>query len=326
MRSTAMATNSQETGKLTLPLDGLLSPPLAVSKVASQRVVTKLAHYPQLPFEFGAEFINHKNTKRRPATRKQAGFEDTHSEGTEEPISSSSPALLAEMTPWPADATTVMLRNIPNRYSSGQVLEELVDRGLEGAFDFFYLPYDFKKKHNRGYAFINLLSVSLANSFRVLFHGQKFTKYTTQKVLEISVATTQGFDANAQKFLKRKSGRTSNPWFRPMIFTPGASTGDSRRCLPLSAENLLSCVKGHSVSDNEYKPVRPPPGLQQLQPAVRLSQALGQQESDLAKSTIGCEMEIAAAIQAATKHFLHCCISSSVRDVEKQKGRASSQF
>ena len=50
--------------------------------------------------------------------------------------------------------TTVMIKNIPNKYSQRNLLE-LIDVGYGGAYDFFYLPIDFKNKCNLGYAFIN---------------------------------------------------------------------------------------------------------------------------------------------------------------------------
>eukprot|EP00931_Biecheleriopsis_adriatica_P070418 TRINITY_DN4418_c0_g1_i2.p1 TRINITY_DN4418_c0_g1~~TRINITY_DN4418_c0_g1_i2.p1 ORF type:complete len:330 (+),score=62.51 TRINITY_DN4418_c0_g1_i2:62-991(+) len=305
----------QENRKLTLLLDGLLAPPGALPKATSKKAVGKKPRCVLLPFEFSAEFINSMKGGRHPLTQKQAGFE-----GAKEPISISSSRLLAEMDPWPPGTTTVMLRNIPHRYTAEEILEELVDHGFEGTFDFFYLPIDFSTKKNKGYAFLNLWSDSLAKSFRVVFHGRKFTKYKTQKVLEISAGATQGFEANTQKYLKYQSGRITNPWFKPMIFKAGASAGDPWQCLPLSAENLPSRVQ-----------VKAPPGLQQIRPALTLPQGLVQQESDIADGVIGSDMETAAAIEAATQHFLqsaaieaathhflHSCISSSIPDIEGQ--------
>eukprot|EP00971_Amphidinium_carterae_P042692 839208-Amphidinium_carterae.1 len=53
-----------------------------------------------------------------------------------------------------ATHTTVMLRNIPNRYTRDMLVEKLAER-FPGAYDFVYLPIDFNSKCNVGYAFIN---------------------------------------------------------------------------------------------------------------------------------------------------------------------------
>ena len=50
--------------------------------------------------------------------------------------------------------TTVMLRNVPNKYSKAALLR-LLDQNYAGTYDFFYLPIDFRNKCNLGYAFIN---------------------------------------------------------------------------------------------------------------------------------------------------------------------------
>lgn len=120
---------------------------------------------------------------------------------------------------WPEPGTTVMLRNIPNRYTAEELLAEMLSEGFEDTFDFFYLPIDFRTKRNRGYAFINFHSSDLTKRFVMSFHHWQLTRYTTQKVLEVAPALTQGFDANVAQYIKKDSQRIQNPWFRPMIFT-----------------------------------------------------------------------------------------------------------
>ena len=67
----------------------------------------------------------------------------------------------AAHVPGPARAvedrrTTLMIKNIPNKYTQKMLLQTM-DEQFRGGYDFFYLPIDFKNKCNVGYAFINLV-------------------------------------------------------------------------------------------------------------------------------------------------------------------------
>ena len=42
------------------------------------------------------------------------------------------------------ERTTVMLRNIPNKYTQRMLLDEVNTLGFEGEYDFFYLPIDYR--------------------------------------------------------------------------------------------------------------------------------------------------------------------------------------
>eukprot|EP00438_Fugacium_kawagutii_P034564 Skav216757 [mRNA] locus=scaffold3303:12117:15736:- [translate_table: standard] len=55
--------------------------------------------------------------------------------------------------------TTVMLRNLPNNYTRDMFLSLLDEEGLSGLYDFVYLPMDFRRDANLGYAFVNLVKL-----------------------------------------------------------------------------------------------------------------------------------------------------------------------
>jgi len=120
------------------------------------------------------------------------------------------------------DKTTVMLRNIPNRYTCEELLSEVMIAGFDRKFDFFYLPMDFKTKRNRGYGFINFNSASVAQQFVLAFHRRQLKLYSSKKILEVAPAVTQGYHANMSKYFEKDSERIKNDWFRPMLFNTEA--------------------------------------------------------------------------------------------------------
>ena len=53
----------------------------------------------------------------------------------------------------------VMLRNLPNNYTRDMFLSLLDEEGLSELYDFVYLPMDFCRDANLGYAFVNLVKL-----------------------------------------------------------------------------------------------------------------------------------------------------------------------
>jgi len=119
---------------------------------------------------------------------------------------------------WPDSITTVMIRNIPVRYTAEELLAELLKEGFQGTFDFFYLPIDFKTKCNRGYGFVNFRQAADCRRFAGIFNNWRLSRYASKKVLEITAAITQGFEANVAQYARKDAQRVKNEWFKPMIF------------------------------------------------------------------------------------------------------------
>merc|ERR1719440_1752418 len=121
------------------------------------------------------------------------------------------------------ELTTVMMRNVPNGYSRGMLLELLNNSGFSGRYDFVYLPMDFRNGVNLGYAFVNLINhedaVMLTNKL------QGFSQWVSDstKVCEISWAHPhQGLQEHVERYRNSPVMHHSMPDdYKPMIFMNG---------------------------------------------------------------------------------------------------------
>jgi hypothetical protein len=116
---------------------------------------------------------------------------------------------------------SMMIRNIPNRYSQQMLLSEIDKAGFKGKYNFFYLPIDFGQRANLGYAFISFNDVTIASQFVSTFEGEKLRKFKSRKILSISPAVYQGLAANLNHFAKAALQRIANPRFQPKVFVQG---------------------------------------------------------------------------------------------------------
>jgi len=120
-------------------------------------------------------------------------------------------------------ATTVMLRNIPNRYTQSMLLELLDSHGFVGRYDFVYLPMDFRNAVNLGYAFVNLLDHSCALELMRNFHGYAAWLYESTKVCEVSWAHPhQGLSDHVERYRNSPVMHPGMPdEYKPMVFQDG---------------------------------------------------------------------------------------------------------
>eukprot|EP00397_Hematodinium_sp_SG-2012_P034763 GEMP01037312.1.p1 GENE.GEMP01037312.1~~GEMP01037312.1.p1 ORF type:complete len:429 (-),score=83.29 GEMP01037312.1:418-1704(-) len=102
----------------------------------------------------------------------------------------------------PKGCTTVMLRNIPNKYTR-QMLIHILNKRFAGQYDFMYLPIDFKNKCNVGYGFINFRTPETCHLFIRHFHGIEVRKslpgFNSKKVCEVTPARVQGLIDNVRR-------------------------------------------------------------------------------------------------------------------------------
>mmetsp|Transcript_41424 Transcript_41424/g.118488 ORF Transcript_41424/g.118488 Transcript_41424/m.118488 type:complete len:418 (-) Transcript_41424:353-1606(-) len=119
--------------------------------------------------------------------------------------------------------TTVMLRNLPNNYTRDMLVALLNSKGFLGAFDFLYLPMDFRTHAAMGYAFINMVTAEDAQRLHRTFDG--FVQWAVPSSKRCCVSWSdpyQGFDSNMQRYRNSPLMHDSVPdHFRPILFKDG---------------------------------------------------------------------------------------------------------
>jgi len=114
--------------------------------------------------------------------------------------------------------TTVMIQQIPFRYTQDKLLAEINKSGFEGMFDFLFLPEDAKSHSNRGFGFVNFLSPIFAEKFYQRYQGQRLMEYEVDNPLSVKPADVQGFEQSAACFfaswrLRRRKRNACLPVF-----------------------------------------------------------------------------------------------------------------
>ena len=99
--------------------------------------------------------------------------------------------------------TTVMIRNIPIKYTDNILINALEE--FKGKYDCLYMPYDYEKKGNKGYAFINFVNPLHILYFHEKFCGKKWPLFESSKICELNSANFQGI-YEIQKHSKNYKG------------------------------------------------------------------------------------------------------------------------
>lgn len=141
--------------------------------------------------------------------------------------------------------TTVMVRNIPNKYTQSMLLEE-ININFEGLYDFFYLPIDFKNKCNVGYAFINFMNATDVATFFSEFNGQRWRNFNSEKICSISYARIQGKAAMIARF-QNSSLLEKDESYKPLLFVSKGPDKGKPESFPASEK-----VKFHQGYNEGY--------------------------------------------------------------------------
>jgi len=147
--------------------------------------------------------------------------------------------------------TTLMIRNIPNKYDLTLILTT-INANHKGKFDFFYLPIDFSNRCNFGYAFINFTHTKFIKDFYLEFNGKKWEKFNSEKIGEIKYARIQGHSALMQHFQYSRVMNQQDKKLRPYIpATPKYGIPNKQKIEELVRQQKLESYK--DVKDSDYK-------------------------------------------------------------------------
>merc|ERR1719163_743449 len=121
------------------------------------------------------------------------------------------------------ERTTVMLRNVPNKYTTDMLKQMLDEEGYASCYDFLYLPMDFRNRVNIGYAFINFRSPDLARGFSVAFEGFDRWVYPSKKVCEVAWSHPhQGLGEHVERYRNSPVMHSSMPSdYKPRLYANG---------------------------------------------------------------------------------------------------------
>lgn len=125
------------------------------------------------------------------------------------------------------DWTTVMIKNIPNKYTQDWLAQEILATG--DLCNFVHMPMSKKRPSNLGYAFANFVSAGAARNFITCFEGHTWKKHpNSQRRAQVCFARLQGLQANLEFFMERRVAHSENrPWISRCLPSGQSSTCSS---------------------------------------------------------------------------------------------------
>ncbi|KAL4442802.1 hypothetical protein ABPG74_010691 [Tetrahymena malaccensis] len=133
--------------------------------------------------------------------------------------------------------TTLMIKNIPNKYEQDLLLQT-IDRKHKHTYDFFYLPIDFTNNCNVGYAFINFKETRFIEPFYREFNDQKWKKYNSDKICQLCYARIQGSESLNNHFRSSSVMNQKDNKYKP-LFIDNREKSAIQQIVDQQAENDL---------------------------------------------------------------------------------------
>lgn len=153
----------------------------------------------------------------------------------------------APMRPIGKSITTLVIQNLPGRYTQDDMLAMWP---VDGTYDYLHVPYNLLQKRPLGYVFINFLTNELAVAFQRKWHGRSLPgSSSARKPLDVAAADIQGKQENLELIKSRKVNQLSKAGFLPIVLQNGLRL-DSKAIL-----NDLSAAQSKKAAVEE-PPVR----------------------------------------------------------------------
>lgn len=111
--------------------------------------------------------------------------------------------------------TTLMIKNIPRKVDQSY-FKKFIDKNYKNEYNFLYLPIDFIKTENAGYAFINFKQNKHIAKFFMEFN-EKPWPFCNSKKCFISYARIQGFKSIVQHFSTSRISNVDDDNLKPFI-------------------------------------------------------------------------------------------------------------
>ncbi|KAF9673392.1 hypothetical protein SADUNF_Sadunf10G0019300 [Salix dunnii] len=160
--------------------------------------------------------------------------------------------------------TTVMIKNIPNKYSQKLLLnmldnhcihcnEQIADGDDQplSSYDFLYLPIDFNNKCNVGYGFVNMTSPQAAWRLYKAFHDQHWEVFNSRKICAVTYARVQGLEALKEHF-KNSKFPCEMDHYLPVVFSPPRDGRQQTEPLPIiglkQLQQPINVILGHPIT------------------------------------------------------------------------------
>ncbi|XP_022775851.1 protein terminal ear1-like [Durio zibethinus] len=160
--------------------------------------------------------------------------------------------------------TTVMIKNIPNKYSQKLLLnmldnhcihcnEQIADGDDQplSSYDFVYLPIDFNNKCNVGYGFVNMTSPQATWRLYKAFHHQHWEVFNSRKICEVTYARVQGLEALKEHFRNSKFPCEMDHYL-PVVFVPPRDGKQLTEPLPIVGQKRpVASAKANDEEDDD---------------------------------------------------------------------------